>query len=186
MNNPRTNELAIADQFIARWSSRQFSEEPISPRQLDQLFEAARWSPSCFNEQPWFFVLPATEQQRAAFLSLLMEGNQAWASKAPILCYLTARRHFRQNDRPNRHHAYDAGAACMALFLQAHAMGLSGHAMAGFDEQRSYAVLGLDKDRYEVVSAIVLGKPLEEARQSEERTDRKPLTQVYGARLPTD
>ena len=184
MPKPRPNPLGIADQFISRWSSRRFSPEPVSAHQLTQLFEAARWSPSCFNEQPWFFLLPENEEQRARFLSLLTEQNQTWASKAPIICYLTARRYFRHNQKPNRHHAHDAGAACMALFLQAHAMGLSGHAMAGFDEARSYAVLGVDQDRYQVMSAIVLGKPSEEARQTEERTERKALDQVYGARLP--
>ena len=184
MENTRKNTLAIDEQFVERWSSRQFNGTALTENERAQLFEAARWSPSCFNEQPWFFLLPENPEKHAKFLSLLMEGNRAWVEKAGLLCYQISARHFRHNDKPNHHYAYDAGAAWMALALRAHSMGLSAHAMAGFDTEKSYSVLGVDKSRYEVLSAIAIGWPLEEAKQTEERTERKSLSLVHGTKMP--
>lgn len=183
--NIRNKTSQVSDLFIKRWSSRMFTSYELSDAQLDSLFEAARWSPSCFNEQPWFFVIPKGEQEKEAFMQLLMPANQEWVKDASLLCYVIARRHFNLDGRANRHYAFDSGAAWVSLALQAETMGLSAHAMGGFNHDASYEVLKVDKEKYEVMAAIAIGKPSSKA-VSEERTQRKPLARVYGTSLKTD
>jgi nitroreductase len=158
--------------------------EPIAESVLASLFEAARWAPSCFNEQPWLFLYGQRDEDRERFLSLLVPQNRVWASAAPVVGLVTARRSFAKNGKPNRWAAYDSGSAACSMALQAHLLGLEMHFMAGFDEERSYEVLALPKDRYEAIAAFVIGKPGDpsllppDLRARETPTPRKPLAEV--------
>ena len=177
----RNKISSVKDLFINRWSSRMFSETQLTQEELNSLFEAARWAPSCFNEQPWFFLLPRNDEEKETFFQLLLPGNQKWVGTASLLCYAIARRRFKHDDKLNRHYAFDAGAAWASLALQAQSMGLSAHAMAGYDGEAVYDRLKVDKEKHEVLAAIAIGRPTETARKEEERTERKPLTEVYGS-----
>ncbi len=157
-NNPRQPEADIDPIFCDRWSPRALGGPALSERELASLFEAARWSPSCFNEQPWLFRYAATEKDRARFCSALAAKNQLWAADAPLLIYLAAARNFSANGQPNRHATFDAGAAWMALALQARRLGLHAHAMAGFDMDKAAEVLALDPQQFEVIAAIAVGR----------------------------
>jgi nitroreductase len=46
----------------------------------------------------------------------------------------------------------------MSLSLQARRLGLYTHGMGGFDVDRSYEVLGVPQDKYEVICAFAVGK----------------------------
>ncbi|MDE0243665.1 MAG: nitroreductase family protein [Candidatus Kaiserbacteria bacterium] len=173
----RTSATAVHPQFPDRWSSRSFDGTPLSQEQRDSLFEAARFAPSSYNEQPWLFVIPNPDQFEASF-SLLSEGNREWVRQAGLLCFLTTKRILEKTGEANRFFAFDAGSAWMSLALQAHHMGLSAHAMGGFDVEQSYKVLGVDKEKYEVLAAIAVGTPTPDARASEERTDRKQISEI--------
>lgn len=168
----------VTKQFIERWSSRNFDGTPLTQEQIDILFEAARWAPSSYNEQPWKFHYPKTEERRKTFLSLLAEGNQEWAKNAGTLFFIAAKRTLSKTGEQNRHYAFDTGSAWMALALQAHALGLSAHAMGGFNEEQAYRVLDVKKDEYEIFAAIAVGKPTQQAGETEERSPRKSLTEI--------
>ena len=49
----RRADHPIDNLFIDRWSPRAMSGEAIEEADLMVLFEAARWAPSSFNNQPW-------------------------------------------------------------------------------------------------------------------------------------
>ena len=168
----RTSSTAVDAQFLERWSSRSFDGTPISDGQRDALFEAARLAPSSYNEQPWQFICP-TKKQYDRCLNLLVPANREWARHAGLLCFLITKRTLTKTGERNRFYMFDAGAAWMSLALQAHRMGLSAHAMGGFDEDQSYTVLGVEKSDYEVAAAIAIGTPTPDAAASEARTDRK-------------
>lgn len=55
--NYRKPEHEIDDVFINRWSPRSFSEQEVPENILLSIFEAARWAPSAYNEQPWRFII---------------------------------------------------------------------------------------------------------------------------------
>jgi nitroreductase len=144
--------------FIERWSPRAFSPEPISDEAIKTIFEAARWSPSCFNEQPWRFVFATRTDELEKFRSVLAESNQAWANKAPLLAFAFSKKTFSHNDKPNRWADFDVGAAWMALTLQANKLGLHTHAMGGFDSHKAFAITHMNPDQYNVICAIAVGK----------------------------
>ena len=173
-----TNAPGVAQQFIDRWSSRDYDGTALTQEQIHILLEAARWTPSSYNDQPWTFYYPKTDEQRKRFLALLAEGNQEWAKNAGVLFFLAASRTLSETGEQNRHYAFDTGAAWMALALQAQILGLSAHAMGGFDEERAYSELGIDKNNYEIFAAIAVGKPTQQAVASEERTPRKSTEEI--------
>lgn len=159
----RRPEATVDPEFIARWSPRAFLSDPAPESDVASLFEAARWSPSSANEQPWTFLYATSDEDRALFASLLVEGNRRWAAHAPMLVFAVARRAFAnnpfgQNGKPNEHAAFDTGAASMALHLQANKLGLSTHPMAGFDHEKVYEVLGVPKETHQVMAAIAIGR----------------------------
>jgi nitroreductase len=120
-----------------RWSPRAFAARPVEPETLQAVFEAARWAPSSFNEQPWRFVVAtrAEPEWLAELQSYLVEGND-WARAAPVLVTSAYRTHSSRTGRLNRVALRDLGAAEENMFLQAAALGLAMHQMAGFDHER--------------------------------------------------
>ena len=118
-----------------RWSPRAFSERLVEPEILRSLFEAARWAPSSNNEQPWHFIV-GTKAEVTAYDRLfqcLKEGNKKWAFRAPVLMLSVARLNFEDEGTPNRHALHDTGMAAFSLTMQATALGLIVHQMAGFE-----------------------------------------------------
>jgi nitroreductase len=145
--------------FVGRWSPRSFLPEPVDPAQLRAVFEAARWAPSSINAQPWMFLYATRPADRVRFAEALNEGNRLWATQAPVLVYLLARRTVAEGPwagQPNPMAPFDAGAAWMSLALQAHLLGLSAHAMGGIDRAKAAEILGVPAE-YEVLVAIAIG-----------------------------
>jgi len=155
--NQRAAATEVDAMFLDRWSPRAYREEPLTDAQVAALFEAARWAPSCYNEQPWHFRYARSPEDRERFVTALVEKNQLWASRAPLLLFILTRKQFGHSSRPNRHAAFDAGAAWMALALQARRLGFYAHAMAGFNIDTAYEVLKADRDIYEIMAAVAVG-----------------------------
>jgi nitroreductase len=144
-----------------RWSPRSFTETPVPAGALNSLLEAARWAASCFNAQPWHFIVARKNEDAAAhakLLACLVEGNQAWASKAPVLMLAVARTGFPADGSPNRHAWYDTGAAVANMAVQAGPLGLQLHAMSGFDAAKARETFAIPEG-FDPVAAIALGYP---------------------------
>jgi nitroreductase len=143
--------------FHTRWSPRSFTGQEVSKRDLARVFEAARWAASSFNEQPWRFLMGTRGSEAyKKILESLMPFNQAWAGKAPVLILGVAKTRFSHNDSPNRVALYDLGAAASYLTLQAAALGLAAHQMAGFDEGAARQAFGIPSE-YIFGAVIALG-----------------------------
>src|SRR5271157_6029406 len=125
----------IHELLARRWSPRTFSSRPVEPAKLAQLFEAARWSPSSYNAQPWAFIVATREDAEGynRLLSTLVDVNRQWAQQAPALILAVAKLDFDHVARPNRHALYDLGQAVANLTVQATALDLHIHQMGGFD-----------------------------------------------------
>ncbi len=184
IENNRQPLIEVDPMFPQRWSPRAFSPEPIPEEALQILFEAARWAPSCYNEQPWLFLYASKEKEKAQFLKILVDQNQTWAKNAPVLAFLFARRNFSRNNKANLWAAFDCGAAWMSLALQARTMGLYAHGMAGYHHDMAYDLLNMSKEEYEVICAIAIGSygDIKDVPSSvaamEKPNDRKPLEEV--------
>jgi nitroreductase len=157
-----------------RWSPRAFAKRPVEIEKLLSLWEAARWSASCANQQPWYFIV-ATKEEKAEYarlLSCLRENNQLWASQAPVLMVSVAKLAFDMNGQPNRYAFHDVGLAVANLIVQATALGLYVHQMAGFYPDKVRELYGVPDD-FEPVAGIVLGYPGDPATLPEELQQRE-------------
>lgn len=177
-------EIQVDKQFTDRWSPRAFSSEPIEEATIKSLFEAARFAPSSYNEQPWRFVYAYKPEDLAKFRPLLMDMNRLWADKAPILIFVLAKKKFTMNGEENFHGRFDAGAAWMSLALQARSLGLYTHAMGGIHYDKVQEVLGIPADEYEVICGIAAGKIGDASelpdkyKEIEGPSPRKPLNEI--------
>lgn len=154
---PVPTDLPILAQMKRRWSPVSYAAKSLTPDQIATLFEAARWAPSAFNEQPWRYIYATKDDGdvRAALESLLVPGN-AWAKDAHLLIISFAKKTFAKNGKPNRHHMHDLGCASGYMVLQAVELGLIGHQMSGFDHTKANAMLGVPDD-FEPGSMIAIG-----------------------------
>jgi nitroreductase len=168
-----------------RWSPLAISDQPVEKEKLDRIFEAMRWAPSSFNEQPWRIVY-ATKDNSEAFenlASLLLEGN-AWAKNAYVLMLICSTEKFTRNDKHNVHHAYDTGAAVANMLVEATDLGLVAHQMAGFDSDRAPKIVDLPEG-VEPLTMMALGyygeiETLKEDWQKREASERsrKPVSEL--------
>lgn len=152
----------IHELLATRWSGRAFDpQKPVNREDIIRLLEAARWSPSCFNDQPWrilVFDKSHNPMQWESALGTLAEKNRKWARKAPLLILMIASEKFSHNEKPNRWAQYDCGAAAMSIALQANALGMTSHQMGGFDADLTKQTFNIPND-YEPMAMIAIGYP---------------------------
>ncbi len=174
----RDAEDSVAPLFVERWSPRAYLQEAISDKDLATIFDAARWSPSCFNEQPWQFIT-STPTSYGQFLSLLVDANQAWAKTAPVIGFVVAAKNFARNGNENIHAGFDTGAAWMAVNLQALKLGYYAHGLGGIEYDEVYKAFDIDPATHQVICGFTLGKVNLAA--GEEITGRKALEDIWRA-----
>ena len=121
-----------------RWSPCLFDGRPVPPALLRQSLEAGRWAASSYNEQPWWFIVASRDDQPLfdKALGCLVEFNQGWAQSAGAVIFALSHETFRKTGQPNRVHQYDLGQAVAQLSIQATALGLAVHQMAGLNPSR--------------------------------------------------
>lgn len=142
----------------------------VSPGDLRALAEAARWAPSCFGDQPWRYLLCSKPDNRPAWdkaFACLNDKNQAWCQYAPVLVVICHDTLFVHNDQPNAHGAYDTGAASMSLSVQATALGMMTHQMAGFSADKARELFAIPA-RYKPIAMMSIGYQVDEAQVPEE------------------
>ncbi|MGB8643251.1 MAG: nitroreductase family protein [Nitrososphaeraceae archaeon] len=161
----RTPTQEINPVFVNRWSPRGMTSEELDEDDLMALFEAARWAPSSYNNQPWRFIYAKrnTESWNKLF-GLLVEGNKMWAKDSAALVVLVSRKNFEYNGKPSVTHQLDAGAAWE-------------------EATRARQELEIPED-YDVMAMIAIGKrgPKENLpppiRDRESPSNRKPLKEI--------
>ena len=155
----RKADFDINPLFLNRWSPRSLSGEDISKDELMPLFEAARWAPSSYNNQPWRFLYALKNTDHwSRFFGLLVKANQAWAQHAAALIVIVSKTTFDHNGKPSITHSYDSGAAWLSIALQGSLAGLVVHGMQGFDYSRAREILQIPDD-YQVEAMAAVGKP---------------------------
>lgn len=182
----RDPAAGVADLLYRRWSPRSFEKKAIADADLATIIDAARWAPSCFNEQPWLFIT-STESSFNKFLDLLVDANQVWAKDASILGYIVCNKQFAKNGKDNATAQFDTGAAWLAMTLQARMLGLYTHGMAGIKKDAVYDAFAIERDKQTVIAGFALGvlapaDALPEALQEREiPSERKPLKDIWRA-----
>jgi nitroreductase len=157
-NKKAQPDWPILEVMQERWSPRAFDPaRPVSAQDLASIFEAARWAASSYNEQPWRFVVgrkgDATWQK---IFDTLVPGNQGWAQFAPVLLITFAKKTFSHDGSPNKYGFHDIGAALAHIMLEATALGLHAHGMAGFNYAKARETFGVPDD-FEIGAACAIG-----------------------------
>ncbi|HOZ48103.1 MAG TPA: nitroreductase family protein [Candidatus Hydrogenedentes bacterium] len=189
MDKSAETRFPVHELIRRRWSPVTYSDRPVALADLGSLFEAARWAASCYNDQPWRFLVASKEHEAEyrRMLGCLVEKNQAWAASAPVLILAVASVRFEFNGRENRWARHDIGMAVMSLLLEAADLGLHAHAMAGFDPDRARETFGIPEG-FEPVTAIAAGylgdvaaAPEAQRQRDETPRSRRPLESIVFA-----
>lgn len=166
MEHPFKNETSelrksaynIHPLILNRWSPRAMTGEEIEDKELMALFDAARWAPSSYNNQPWRFLYTKRNTTSwSLFFNLMIEFNQSWTKDAAALAVVISNKLFEHNGKPARTHSFDTGAAWMALALEGAGRGYVVHGMEGFDYEKAKKDLNVPDD-YQVEAMIAIGK----------------------------
>jgi nitroreductase len=139
MSKRAKTDHPISAVLAERWSPYVFSSRPVARDDLVSIFEAARWAPSSYNEQPWSYIV-ATREQPEEFerlLSCLIDINQEWARVVPVLALGVVTTVFKRNGKPNPAAEHDLGLAAGGIVAEATARGLSVHQMIGILPDRA-------------------------------------------------
>jgi nitroreductase len=140
MSHPKESspDHPVHDLIARRWSPYAFSDRPVPEDDLRSLFEAARWAPSSYNEQPWSYIVATrtNPEEHDRLVSCLVEGNQPWARLAPVLAIGCTSQVFVRNGRPNAAAQHDLGLAAESLTMEATSRGLYVHQMIGIVPER--------------------------------------------------
>lgn len=178
----RDTKHDIMKEMRTRFANRALLDKEVPADTLEALVEAATLAPSCFNEQPWRFLV-ATGERRDQLLACLTPMNQEWAGRAPALILTCAKKTFTQNGRDNAWHLSDAGCAAGFFMLEAERRGLTAHPMAGFSKKEARAAFDIPEE-LDIVHVMAVGWPgdLEKlSPRNQERNHpgtRKPLNEV--------
>ena len=178
-------ESSLADSlFVRRWSPRNFDTFSVNDFQLEKIIDAARWSPSSSNEQPWkIYTAKSNSAVFDKFVSLLSEGNQSWAKKSSVLGFIVSRIFFEKKDKANTLCDFDCGAAWMSLTLQANLEGLHTHGMGGIDRENISNFLELDSAKENVLMGFAIGRLVkennDELQLGEKPSGRKDLNSIW-------
>lgn len=162
-------------------------ERSVSETDLTSLFEAARWTMSSYNAQPWRYIVGVRDRDPETWekvYSVLVEGNQPWAKNAPVLVLGVIEHNFEYNGKPNKAATHDLGAASAYLTLEATARDLVVHQMIGIEPEKAREVFGLSEGQ-EALTGLAIGYPgaaeqIPEAyaeRDAKPR-ERKPLSEL--------
>lgn len=174
----RTFQYDIMPEIKERWSPRAFSRDPISQEDLYAILEAARYAPSCNNEQPWRFLVAQDGDRLQRMRSVVNDSNRRWAIQAPVLILILAKKNFARNDKENYWSMFDAGTAWGYMSLEAHRRGLYTHAMGGFNRNLAHSLFSISED-YHVIAVVALGKPGDKWKLPEDLLEREhPNTRV--------
>ena len=191
INKQALTDFPVHDLLRKRWSPRAFDPKPVELEKLQSVFEAARWSASGGNIQPWSFIVGRKAEEPEIFerlVACLNEGNAPWASQAPVLGIGIASL-FRRPEVLNRHAFHDLGMALQNIAIQAIALDLYTHFMGGFSADKARELFSIPAG-HEAVTMFALGyqgdpNELTERHKESELTERlrRPLNEtLFGDR----
>ena len=174
MGNPPDESIDDAVRPLLRVRQvREFTDEPPSEAQLQAITDAARWSGSSTNSQPWRFITIRSRDVLARLHDAgLPQTRSLKTAPAAVAIVLP-------DDEHAISHAFDEGRVAERMLIAAQAVGLrAGIAWIRSDVRSLIAeLIGLPAGRF-VRTLVVIGHPTEAA--------LAPKNPPGKARLPRD
>ncbi len=143
MEKPAVTRYEIDPLLKKRWSPRSFKPVSLTEEEIGSLMEAARWTASASNLQPWRFIVARRDDEHfERMLAPLADGNTMWARDAGALILSVAQTH-KEDGSEIGYAAHDLGQANAMITLQAESLGLRTHQMAGFSKDKAREEFGI-------------------------------------------
>jgi nitroreductase len=105
------------DVIFARKSVRTYTDQPVSPEQVETILKAAMAAPTGMNVQPWRFVVVRNQEVKEK-----LAGRNTMIAKAPVVIVVCGQA--IRGGRENQNWTADCAAATENLLLAAEAIGL--------------------------------------------------------------
>ena len=162
---------------------REFTEEPVDDGLLHAITEAARWTGSSRNTQPWrFIVIRRIETIRAIAEAGLPQTRALRTAMAAVAIVLPG------EGGSAISHAYDEGRAAERMLIAASLLGIAGGIAWVRSDVRPAVqpLLALPEDRF-VRTVMAIGHPTEAARRQKSPPGQARLPReqtVFGERWP--
>ncbi|MFZ4521734.1 MAG: nitroreductase family protein [Bacteroidales bacterium] len=157
MNKETITAFPINDLATNRWSPRAFEDKPVEREKLVSLLEAARWSPSGGNEQPWRFIVGQDHDETwEKIYATLADGNKEWNGHVPVLMLAIGFKISSWDGGISDYFQYDTGQAVAHLTIEAMNQGLHCHQMGGFSVEKARELFDITED-YQPLTVIAIG-----------------------------
>ena len=169
MNNP------ILEAIRHRRSIREYTTEPVSRQQLQQIVEAGIWAPSGLNNQPWRFVIIRDGAVRELLAGQTHYGHIVRAAQALIAVYLDEEAMYD----PVKDHQ-SAGACIQNMLLAVEALGLGAVWLGQIlkNKEEVNRILGVDS-RLDLMAVVAIGHPLHRKQSSHRKQLREVIVKEF-------
>ena len=151
----------------SRLTVRSFKPDAVPERVIRRMLQAARWSPSARNRQPWNFIIIQNRDTIAQIGSIASSGG--FIGGAPLAVAVVMDR----GGRPE----FDAGRSLQLMELAAWSLGVGGcvAGVRGEENDKVKELLGIPEDK-DLVTVVAFGYPTEEAASKTKL--RKPISEI--------
>ena len=161
------------DAIRSRRNVRSYADEAIAPKDLDQILEAGRRTPSAGNQQAWDFVVCTDREQLAQLAKVWRSAGHVARSAATIALIAPNTQEARSRDLVQ----YDLGQATISIMLAAADLGIGSAHSAVSDQELARRLLGFPEDRF-CAWLITLGVPADRPLRPIARPNRRPFEDV--------
>lgn len=178
--------MTLDELLKKRRAYRSLEPVEITESMINEMYEALKLAPSCFNNQPWRYVF-AFEKEALEKTKLALTAGNVWATKASMIIAVLSHRDLDCKMPDGRdYYKFDTGMASALLILKATELGLVAHPIAGYDPAKVKDALNIP-DPFEVLTIIIAGKKSEKVGEllsefqrgvEDKRPERKPLGEV--------
>ena len=176
------HETSILKEIRERRAFRGLSGRSVPRDILNNILKAAALAPSCFNKQPWRYIIVDKAEILTEIHRSLPENNK-WAETAPSIIITLTGTDLDCSLPDHRDYAlFDTGLSVMNLMLQAQKEGLIAHPMAGFDSEKIRNSFHIP-DNYTIIALVALGYPGSDSILNEKQKEMESLPRV---RKPID
>jgi len=148
-------ENPIIEAIRTRRSIRQFTKEPVSDEEVDQILESGLWAPSGKNNQPWKFAVIRDLTLKEPLAAFTHSRTIIHGASVCIAVFLD---HSRVYDRTKDIQA--VGACIQNMLLTIHSLGLGGIWLGEIlkNKEKVAELLGAGKD-LELMAVVAIGRP---------------------------
>lgn len=145
-----------------RRAKRALSDRPVPPEMIGRVLQAATYAPSCFNNQPWRFLVLSDQECVERVHEALSDGNY-WVKRAPVVVVVATRLDLDCRLDDQRDYAlFCCGLAVENMLLQAFKEGLIAHPIAGFSPKAVKESFAIPED-FIVITLVAVGFPGEDS-----------------------